>query len=185
MLTFKKMAVFGLYYCLISLPTFPLLFFFWPGFPFFPTKVFKTKSEDRGTVRLEKGHYQILYFIEGERKLPVQRGDVGRVEIAVVVPGGDPKPVLVNSSNYYFDEAPDRVGIRGHAVGNFTIPIAEEIAVAGNFKKYGYDGLIIETGFMQMVIAIAVYEAAVALLSTALTMLAFKFLKHRKAKLLA
>jgi hypothetical protein len=75
-------------------------------------------------------------------------------------------------------EAPDEYGIKGHAVCSFNVPTDQIIEVKSHFAQFGYNGLIIRTGFKPMAISITLYEVSVLGLSTVLTWFVLK-LKRR------
>lgn len=151
------MLIFSIAYCLASAATFAILFWLGTGFPFFPRDVYRSNTENCD-FWLGKGHYYILFFVEGRKDLAVNRGDVGSIQI---FPDGKKENIVLSPSNFFFDEAPGEYGIRGHSVGQFDIHWKKELNIKTNFRAYGYDGLLIRTGFGQMIKAIVIFEAFV------------------------
>jgi hypothetical protein len=139
-----------------------------PSFPFYPKEVYRTNTEISSTS-LKQGEYTVLYFIEGKQNLSVSRGDVGRIDLFVVSPNGSQELLNTISENYYFDDAPDNYGIRGHAVCSFYIPTEQKIEIKSHFDKFGYSGLIIRTGLKLMIVIFILYEVFVLTLSLVLT----------------
>jgi hypothetical protein len=165
---FKSALPFGIAFCFISMITFAALVCLWPGFPFFPKIVYQTKAEN-ADLRLGEGNYYILFFVEGLRNLSVMRGDVGSIQVFSVLPDGKREIMPLSPSNFFFDEAPDEYGIRGHSVGKFTIHGEQELDIRTNLRAYGYDGLIIRTGFRPMIVSMVSFEACVFVCSLLLT----------------
>ena len=113
---FKKLLLWAIIFSITSIVVFVGVLFALPGFPFFPRTIFHSTSQDTMT-RVGKGSYYIMFYVEGEKRLSVRRGNVGHVTITIRNLDGTKKSIPVSSADFYFDDAPNRVGIRGHAVG--------------------------------------------------------------------
>jgi hypothetical protein len=164
----KKYRLFCIIFCITSVIIFPTLMLIVPGFPFFPKEVYRTNAEISSTS-LKRGEYTVLYFIEGKQNLSVSRGDVGQIDLFEVSPNGSQEPLNAISENYYFDDAPDNYGIRGHAVCSFYIPTDQKIEIKSHFGQFGYSGFIIRTGLKLMIVSFMLYEGFVLTLSLVLT----------------
>jgi len=170
----KKLLLWAVAFCVTSALVFTALYFVVPGFPFFPRTVYRTTSEN-STTRLEAGGYYLLFFVQGQKKLSVLRGDVGPVAVMLVKADGTKGPVSLKPANFFFDDAPNANGTRGHAVDYFQLSTPHEIEISSTFKSYGYKGLLIRTGFRKMIVTMLIYEVFVLFLSVALTLAALKW----------
>ena len=142
MFKLKILLLFPIVFAVVNVSVFWALVIGVPGFPFFPTVKYKTSNQPC-TVHLEKGGYYVLYYIESNRDLPISRADVGPVDVTVSGPSNVIESIQTAPSYYYFDYAPNRYGIRGHSVCSFKIANDEDVTIKGDFRKYGYDGLIV------------------------------------------
>ncbi len=170
---FKKLLLWAVAFCVTSALVFTALYFIVPGFPFFPRTVYRTTNEN-STTRLEAGGYYLLFFIQGQKELSVSRGDVGSVAVMLVKADGTKDSVSLMPANFFFDDAPNANGTRGHAVDYFQLSTPHEIEISSSFKSYGYDGLLIRTGFRKTIVTMLIYEVFVLFLSVALTVAALK-----------
>lgn len=161
----KKLIGWGVTHWIASFVLFLVLYLVVPGFPFFPKTVFRT-SDQESTARLGPGSYYLLFYVEGDQKLAVDRAEVSGVEINALRPDGTVQPVPLASSNFYFDDVPDGVGVRGHSIASFVLAHAEELKITGRFKRYGYDGLLIRTGFRKLIVSVLGFQLIALFLST-------------------
>lgn len=165
---FSLFLLFIVIYGVFAFMSFVVLFFAVPGFPFFPSDVYST-TEERVEIELKKGDYVLCYYIKGTQGLDTLNKDVGTAEIDVMSDRGEVVPVKLVPSHYFFDEAPGDYGIRGLAAFCFEIPANHRVAIASNYKKYGYDGLLIKTRITKLAISFALFEFFALTLSGVLT----------------
>lgn len=173
------MKILGYFICylIISSIGFAAAIIVIPGFPFFPSDVYSSTNEV-GTVRLNKGAYTILYYIKGQQSLSVSRGDIGSIDIFNMTVSGTNNLIPSTPQNYYFDNAPNRFGIRGHAICSFYIPTGETITVHTHFRDFDYQGFIIRTSLNKFFAAIILFEVTVLVVS----FLAFKIVFKKNSR---
>jgi hypothetical protein len=163
----KMLFLFAFCYCVLSAILLALLILLWPGFPFFPKRVFTTKTDGVASVILKKGTYYICFFVGGSKSLQVRHGDVGK--LSVLAGPSDQKEIPVIPSNFYFEETVSGGRIHGHAIGKFLNPVSQEVFISGGFRKAGYDGLLIRSGFSKMVLSMGSFEILAFLASAIVT----------------
>jgi hypothetical protein len=135
--------------------------------------VYQTRSEV-STLRLKAGGYYVLFFIQSREKLPISRGYVGPIYVMTIQADGTKTSLYLSPSSYYFDDAPNRNGIRGHSVGHFSLSIPRVVEIRSNFKEYGYDGMLIRTGFRNLIVSMITFEVFTLGLSSILTVAIFR-----------
>lgn len=179
---FKKLTFYVAAYFLISIILFYGIWLACPGFPFFPKTVYRSNAEE-GSAQLKKGGYYILYFVSGERKTPINQNDIfSNIKLDVIPNDKTRRPIVIMPSHFYFDDAPHRSGTRGDSVGFFKLSTDMGIVIKSDFLKRGYDGIMIRTGFMRMLVSIAIYEVTVLIVSLILTRLILKLVAKGKSE---
>lgn len=115
-----------------------------------------------------------MFYVEGDQKLATHRSEVGGVELKAARSGEKFETIPLTESNFYFDDAPDRVGVRGHSVASFVLADAQKVKITADFQRYRYDGLLIRTGFRKLLLAIAGYQLIALLLSITMVRIYWK-----------